>query len=36
MSIIGYFAVEGWTGEKIVENRLWQLSSQVTPTGKSR
>ncbi|MFD0966594.1 A/G-specific adenine glycosylase [Seminibacterium arietis] len=27
-----YFAVEGWTGEKIVENRLWQLSSQVTPT----
>lgn len=27
-----YFAQEGWSGEKSVENRLWQLSSQVTPT----
>ena len=27
-----YFAVEGWPGEKKVENRLWQLSAQVTPT----
>ena len=27
-----YFAVEGWSGEKKVENQLWQLSEQVTPT----
>ena len=27
-----YFAVEGWPGEKKVENQLWQLSEQVTPT----
>ena len=27
-----YFALEGWPGEKKVENRLWQLSAQVTPT----
>lgn len=27
-----YFAVEGWAGEKAVENRLWALSEQVTPT----
>ncbi|MDH2924823.1 A/G-specific DNA-adenine glycosylase [Nicoletella semolina] len=26
-----YFAVEGWSGEKAVENRLWELSAQVTP-----
>ncbi len=26
-----YFAVEGWAGEKAVENRLWQLSESVTP-----
>ena len=26
-----YFAVEGWAGEKIVENQLWQLSASVTP-----
>ncbi|OCG19967.1 MULTISPECIES: A/G-specific adenine glycosylase [unclassified Gilliamella] len=26
-----YFAVEGWPGIKTVENRLWQLSEQVTP-----
>ncbi|MGY4675263.1 A/G-specific adenine glycosylase [Ursidibacter arcticus] len=26
-----YFAVEGWVGEKIVENQLWQLSASVTP-----
>ncbi len=25
------FAVAGWAGEKAVENRLWQLSAQVTP-----
>ena len=27
-----YFAVEGWPGEKKVENQLWQFSEQVTPT----
>lgn len=27
-----YFTVEGWTSEKKVENQLWQLSAQVTPT----
>lgn len=27
-----YFAVEGWSGEKKVENRLWALTEQVTPT----
>lgn len=27
-----YFAVEGWAGEKNVENQLWQLSAEVTPT----
>ncbi|AHG76759.1 A/G-specific adenine glycosylase [Mannheimia varigena] len=27
-----YFAVEGWAGEKAVENQLWQLSESVTPT----
>lgn len=27
-----YFAVEGWAGEKVVENQLWQLSESVTPT----
>ncbi len=26
-----YFAVEGWSGEKKVENRLWTLTEQVTP-----
>ncbi|MGX2966976.1 A/G-specific adenine glycosylase [Ursidibacter sp. B-7004-1] len=26
-----YFAVEGWAGEKAVENQLWQLSASVTP-----
>lgn len=26
------FAVEGWAGEKSVENQLWELSEQVTPT----
>jgi A/G-specific adenine glycosylase len=26
-----YFTVEGWPGIKTVENRLWQLSEQVTP-----
>lgn len=26
-----YFAVEGWPGNKAVENRLWQLAEQVTP-----
>lgn len=25
------YAVEGWPGEKKVENRLWQISEQVTP-----
>ena len=27
-----YFALSGWAGEKAVENTLWQLSAQVTPT----
>lgn len=27
-----YFAVEGWSGEKAVENQLWTLSENVTPT----
>lgn len=26
-----YFAVEGWSGEKAVENQLWDLTAQVTP-----
>lgn len=26
-----YFEVEGWSGEKKVENRLWTLTEQVTP-----
>lgn len=29
-----YFAVEGWAGEKAVENRLWAFSESVTPTEK--
>ncbi|OOF70970.1 A/G-specific adenine glycosylase [Rodentibacter caecimuris] len=27
-----YFAVQGWAGEKKVENQLWQFSTRVTPT----
>ncbi|MEE6032711.1 A/G-specific adenine glycosylase [Avibacterium paragallinarum] len=27
-----YFTVKGWAGEKKVENQLWQLSAEVTPT----
>ncbi|EXI62795.1 adenine glycosylase [Mannheimia granulomatis] len=27
-----YFAVEGWPGEKAVENQLWNLSERVTPS----
>lgn len=27
-----YFMVEGWAGEKKVEDQLWQLSAMVTPT----
>lgn len=26
-----YFAVDGWPGNKTIENKLWQLSEQVTP-----
>lgn len=26
------FAVAGWAGEKAIENQLWELSAQVTPT----
>ncbi|OOR96805.1 A/G-specific adenine glycosylase [Canicola haemoglobinophilus] len=26
-----YFQVQGWTGEKKVEDQLWQLSAEVTP-----
>lgn len=26
-----YFAVKGWSGEKTVENKLWQLTAEVTP-----
>ncbi len=29
-----YFAVEGHSSEKAVENRLWQLSAQVTPNAQ--
>ena len=29
-----YFAVEGWSGEKKVEDSLWQLTAQVTPVGQ--
>ncbi len=29
-----YFAVEGWSGEKAVENKLWQLTACTTPTKK--
>lgn len=29
-----YFAVEGWPGEKKVENRLWELTEEVTPKGR--
>ncbi|PKF61823.1 A/G-specific adenine glycosylase [Psychromonas sp. psych-6C06] len=28
-------AIEGWTGEKRVENRLWQLAEHLTPTNKA-
>lgn len=27
-----YFQVQGWTGDKKVEDKLWQLSAEVTPT----
>lgn len=27
-----YFAVEGWPGEKCVENRLWEQADQLTPS----
>lgn len=27
-----YFAIEGWPGNKKVEDRLWALSAQITPT----
>ncbi|BCN94288.1 A/G-specific adenine glycosylase [Thiomicrorhabdus immobilis] len=26
-----YFAIEGWPGEKAVENQLWQLADTLTP-----
>lgn len=26
-----FFAIEGWPGNKKIENQLWQLSEQVTP-----
>ncbi|OOR99031.1 A/G-specific adenine glycosylase [Haemophilus paracuniculus] len=29
-----YFAVEGWSGEKAVENRLWDLTACVTPSSQ--
>ncbi len=29
-----YFTVEGWPGEKKVENHLWTLTEQVTPTDR--
>ncbi|OZN24504.1 A/G-specific adenine glycosylase [Actinobacillus seminis] len=29
-----YFAIIGWPGEKKVEDKLWQLSAEVTPTEK--
>ena len=27
-----FFAVEGWSGNKTVENQLWQYAEQLTPT----
>lgn len=30
-----YFAISGWAGEKSTENRLWQLSAEVTPVGQT-
>lgn len=30
-----YFAVEGWSGEKAVENKLWDLTACVTPTKRA-
>lgn len=29
-----YFAVEGWSGEKAIENQLWGLTEQVTPNSQ--
>ncbi|WP_392560876.1 A/G-specific adenine glycosylase [Orbus sturtevantii] len=26
-----YFAIDGWPGNKVIENQLWQLSELVTP-----
>ncbi|MDP8100752.1 A/G-specific adenine glycosylase [Phocoenobacter atlanticus] len=26
-----FFMVEGWSGKKAVENKLWELSTQITP-----
>jgi len=30
-----YFCVEGWAGEKKVENQLWALSAEVTPQDRT-
>lgn len=30
-----YFAVKGWSGEKAVENQLWQLTTMVTPQAQT-
>lgn len=30
-----YFCVEGWAGEKKVENQLWALSAEVTPRDRT-
>ncbi|QGM81591.1 A/G-specific adenine glycosylase [Otariodibacter oris] len=27
-----YFAIEGWPGEKKIENKLWELTACITPT----
>lgn len=29
-----YFAVAGWPGEKKIEDKLWQLTEEVTPTSQ--
>lgn len=27
-----YFAIEGWPGEKVIENRLWGIAEELTPS----
>ena len=30
-----HFAIEGWSGQKQVENQLWQLADELTPTNET-